>query len=99
MAIVPRDVSDWVPEPFALNTKQCGVRAKFSGNNVVKRTTDLPQTNVFADDVFAHLDDDVHPGYDCVVYTANPLPIGQVWQTTILRTSRKWDGYGGLVSG
>ena len=33
----------------------------------------------------------------CVAYTANPLPLGQVWQTTILSTTRKW--LGGLVSG
>ena len=33
----------------------------------------------------------------CVTYTANPLPLGQVWQTTILSTTRKWGV--GLVSG
>ena len=34
---------------------------------------------------------------DCVTYTANPLPLGQVWQTTILSTTREWPL--GLVSG
>ena len=33
----------------------------------------------------------------CVCYTSHPLPPGQVWETTILNTTR-W-GYGGLVSG
>ena len=33
----------------------------------------------------------------CVTYTANPLPLGQVWETTILSTTGKWDY--GLVSG
>ena len=81
MAIVPTVLSDWVPGPFVLNTKKCGVRAKFSGDNsVVERQFD-------------------ESGFDCVTYTANPLPLGQVWQTTILGTTRKWDKYGGLVSG
>ena len=34
---------------------------------------------------------------DCVTYTANPLPLGHVWQTTILSTATGW--YGALVSG
>ena len=35
---------------------------------------------------------------DCVCYTSQPLPPGQVWEITILNTtSREW--YGGLVSG
>ena len=34
----------------------------------------------------------------CVCYTSLPLPVGQVWQTTVLDTaSRKWKI--GLVSG
>ena len=33
----------------------------------------------------------------CVSYTRGPLPPGQVWQVTVLETTRKWDG--GLVSG
>ena len=37
-------------------------------------------------------------GGGCVTYTANPLPLGQVWQITILQsTTRKWNS--GLVSG
>ena len=39
-----------------------------------------------------------YPG-DCVVYTRDPLPLGQVWQATILNSTRKWKGFGGLVSG
>ena len=80
MAIVPTVLSDWVPGPFVLNTKKCGERAKFSGDNsVVER--ERPE--------------EYRGG--CVTYTANPLPLGQVWQTTILSTTRKWDY--GLVSG
>ena len=33
----------------------------------------------------------------CVSYTRGPLPPGQVWQVTVLETTRKWDY--GLVSG
>ena len=33
----------------------------------------------------------------CVSYTAHPLPLGQVWQTTVLETTTGWGG--GLVSG
>ena len=35
----------------------------------------------------------------CVSYTAHPLPLGQVWQITVLETTTKWDYCGGLVSG
>ena len=34
----------------------------------------------------------------CVSYTAHPLPLGQVWQTTVLETTTT-RYYGGLVSG
>ena len=36
---------------------------------------------------------------DCVSYTRGPLPPGQVWQVTVLETTRKWSSYYGLVSG
>ena len=80
MAIVPTVLSDWVPGPFVLNTKKCGERAKFSGDNSV---VEREQPEEYLD--------------GCVTYTANPLPLGQVWQTTILSTTRKW--IYGLVSG
>ena len=35
---------------------------------------------------------------DAVVYTSDPVPLGRVWQTTILGTGKGWWGYG-LVSG
>ena len=80
MAMVPTVLSDWVPGPFVLNTKKCGERAKFSGDNsVVER--ERPEEDWAG----------------CVTYTANPLPLGQVWQTKILNTTRRWSG--GLVSG
>ena len=34
---------------------------------------------------------------DCVCYTSLPLPVGQVWQTTVLDTTTRW--IHGLVSG
>ena len=34
---------------------------------------------------------------DAVVYTADHLPLGRVWQTTVLSTIGRWAG--GLVSG
>ena len=34
---------------------------------------------------------------DAVVYTADPVPLGQMWQTTVLSTTERY--YGGLVSG
>ena len=79
MATVP---TDWVSGPFNLNTKNCGVRAKFSGDNsVVERERHAEYFN------------------GCVAYTSNPLPLGQVWQTTILSASWKWnEHFGGLVS-
>ena len=36
-------------------------------------------------------------GGDCICYTSRPLTPGQVWQTTILNTTKRWGG--GLVSG
>ena len=36
---------------------------------------------------------------DCVSYTWGPLPLGQVWQVTVLETTMEWNGYAGLVSG
>ena len=83
MAIVPTVVSNWVSGPFVLNTKKCGENAKFSGDNSV---------------VERERPDHKESRFGCVTYTANPLPLGQVWQTTILSTTRKWDRYGGLVS-
>ena len=43
---------------------------------------------------------DIQNAYDdCVSYTRGPLPLGQVWQVTVLKTTGKWIGYSGLVSG
>ena len=35
---------------------------------------------------------------NAVVYTAQPLAVGQVWRVTVQNTTRTWDEYGGLVS-
>ena len=75
-------LSDWVPEPFVLNTEKCGVTAKFyEDNSVVGR--ERPEEYVGG----------------CVAYTTNPLPLGQVWRTTILNTTREWDIYSWDESG
>ena len=37
--------------------------------------------------------------WGCVSYTQGPLPPGQVWQVTVLETTKRWRGYAGLVSG
>ena len=81
MSTVPCVLSDWMPGPFVLNTKKCGARAKFSGDNSVLER-EQPELEVG----------------DCVAYTANPLPLGQVWQTTILSTTGS-ENRSGLVSG
>ena len=39
--------------------------------------------------------DDYYDG--CVCYSSHRLPLGQVWQITLLNTTRGWGG--GLVSG
>ena len=35
---------------------------------------------------------------DAVVYTAQPLAVGQVWTVTVQNATRIWGGFGGLVS-
>ena len=35
----------------------------------------------------------------CVCYTRDPLPPGQVWQVTVLETTREWSSYAPMVSG
>ena len=37
--------------------------------------------------------------YGCVCYTSHRLPLGQVWQITLLNTTSRWSAFGGLVSG
>ena len=39
---------------------------------------------------------DYNPG-GCVCYSSHRLPLGQVWQITLLNTTSRW--YAGLVSG
>ena len=36
-------------------------------------------------------------GGGCVCYTSHRVPLGQVWQITLLNTTSRWSG--GLVSG
>ena len=53
---------------------------------------------VFTSDnsILQRRDPERNPG-SCVSYTAHPLPLGQVWQTTVLETTTEWNL--GMVSG
>ena len=53
---------------------------------------------VFTDNSILQRRDPESDYSDCVSYTAHPLPLGQVWQTTVLKTTTT-HFYGGLVSG
>ena len=78
---IPLSVNDWIATPAPLNTDKHGENARFSGDN----------------SVVERWPPDTHYGGGCVCYTSHPLPVGQVWQTTVLNTTSEWSG--GLVSG
>ena len=79
------DVSDWIATPATLDDKKCGERAVFaSGNSIVQRREYEDNPNLVPN--------------DCVCYTSHSLPVGQLWQTTILDKSWRWRDHGGLVS-
>ena len=82
MATSSLEVSDWLSRPAPFNNKKHGLRAKFSGDKTAVE----------------RLEPDYYDCGDCVVYTRDPLPTGQVWQITVLNTTKEWKG-GGLVSG
>ena len=82
MASFPRNVSDWLVTPAPLNTEKHGGSAIFSLKD---------------NSIVERLRPDDSP-YDCVCYSSHCLPLGQVWQITLLNTTREWYGYG-LVSG
>ena len=80
----PSDVRDWLATPASFNTNHHGRRADFSVNDsVVERRGPEYEYKDYDD--------------ECVVYTRDPLPLGHVWQTTVLNTTRSFYG-GGLVS-
>ena len=81
MAVVPKVLSDWVPQPFVLNNVCYEIAKSSEDNSVVERV----------------LIDEVEYNGHFVTYTENPLPLGQVWQNTILSTIRNSNV--GLVSG
>ena len=81
MASVPRNVSDWLVTPAPLNTERHGGRAIFSGDNSIVERRQ-PDGDYSA---------------DCVCYSSHRLPLGQVWQITLLNTTSGWRY--GLVSG
>ena len=82
-AQVQSSVTSWAARPAPFSTRKHGTKAKFSGDSSVAERV-KPE----------------YPGGDyrsAVVYTEDPLPLGRVWQATVLSTTRGWDG--GLVSG
>ena len=82
MSTNPLVVSDWLRTLATFNLKKHGPRAIFSGDNSVVEKREP---------------DKYDDGDDCVCYTSQPLPPGQVWEITILNTISRWGG--GLVSG
>ena len=80
---VPSSVASWVPRPAPFSTSKHGTRVKFSGGSSVAERVKPEYPDGFY--------------RDAVVYTADHLPLGRVWQTTVLSTTRGWDV--GLVSG
>ena len=82
---VPSSVASWVARPAPFSTSRHGTRVKFSGDSSV------------AERVEPEIDGDDGDYENAVVYTADHLPLGRVWQTTVLSTTRKWAG--GVVSG
>ena len=88
MASFPRNVSDWLVTPAPLNTEKHGGRAIVSGDNSIVERRRPGGYRRQTDDDFA----------DCVCYSSHRLPLGQVWQITLLNTTSRWYG-GGLVSG
>ena len=78
---VPSSVASWSTRPAPFSTSKHGTNVKFSVDNTVAERVQPVE----------------YQYGDAVVYTADTLPLGQVWQTTILGTTTRWRG--GLVSG
>ena len=82
---VPSSVASWAARPAPFSTSKHGKRVKFSGDSsVAERVAERVGP-------FSVLG-------DAVVYTADHLPLGRVWQTTVLSTTGRWI-VSGLVSG
>ena len=81
MSSVTADVSDWIATPETLSNRKCGYKAVFAFNT--------------HNSVVYRRDPEERDG-GCICRTSHPLPVGQVWQTTVLETSGK--GANGLVS-
>ena len=80
---VPSSVASWSTRPAPFSTRKHGWNVKFSVDNTVAERVQPENCK--------------KKNSDAVVYTADTLPLGRVWQTTILGAST---GYGGgLVSG
>ena len=78
---VAADVSDWIVTLAPLNDKKSGRDAIFSTDNSIVQRRDPENWSP----------------QNCVSYTRGPMPLGQIWQVTVLETTRKY--YDGLVSG
>ena len=80
---VPSSVASWSTGPAPFSRWKHGRNVKFSVDNTVAERVQPEEDDKYG---------------DAVVYTADPVPLGRVWQTTILGATTRWRGYG-LVSG
>ena len=85
MSTVPTDVSDWIPTAA---TSAATLNDRKCGENA----------RFSGDNSIVERRDPERNDDDCVCYTSLPLPVGQVWQTTVLDTIITTRGWG-LVSG
>ena len=74
----PSDVTNWLATPAPFNAEKHGARAVFSGDDSSVVERREP-------------DDHCDGG---VAYTASPLPLGHVWQITLLNTTGRQWGFG-----
>ena len=75
---IPSDVTNWLATPAPFNAEKHGARARFSGDDSSVVERREP-------------DDHCDGG---VAYTASPLPLGHVWQITLLNTTGRQWGFG-----
>ena len=82
MAAPHSSLAGWIPRPAPFNASKHGTRVEFSAQCSVAEKVRPKDADGFEDGV---------------VYTAQPVPVGEVWRITVLSTVDKWSG--GLVSG
>ena len=82
MAAPCSSLAGWVPRPAPFNASKHGTLVEFSEQcSVAERVRTKARGRYM----------------NGVVYTAQPVPVGEVWRITVLSTTDKWSG--GLVSG